>query len=161
MLIRIALAVATLATSLSFAERAAAQSAAGAPVATGKTRAYGKPFAGNFAPITTRDTPFEKNFGSIYAVLDYKGKIGINGTFEGLESPAVAAYLHKGVDGKRGPRVMEMTVSKATRGVVKGDIVLSPANIEDLQKNVYYIEIVTQKAPDGEVRGWLVQGFLK
>ena len=161
MLIRIALAVVALATSVPLVAVGTAQSAAGAPVATGKTRAYGKPFAGNFAAITSRDTPFEKNFGSIYAVLDYKGKIGINGTFEGLSSPAVAAYLHKGVDGQRGPRVMQMTVSKATRGVVKGDIVLSPANIEDIQKNVYYIEIVTEKAPDGEVRGWLAQGFLK
>lgn len=161
MMIRIALAVVALATSVVLVDLAAAQSAAGAPVATGKTRAYGRPFAGNFAPITSRDTPFEKNFGSIYAVLDYKGKIGINGTFEGLSSPAVAAYLHKGVDGQRGPRVMAMTVSKATRGVVKGDIVLSPENIEDLQKNVYYIEIVTENAPDGDVRGWLVQGFLK
>jgi len=158
---RFALAAVALATSVSFADSAAAQSAAGAPVATGKTRAYGRPFAGNFAAIASRDTPFEKNFGGIYAVLDYKGKIGINGTFEGLSSPAVAAHLHKGADGKRGPKVMDMTVSRATRGVVKGDITLDAAAIEDLERGLYYIEIVTESAPDGEVRGWLLKGFLK
>jgi hypothetical protein len=154
--------VVTLAAGLSMCvDRAAAQSAAGAAVAAGKTRPYGRPFAGHFVATMARDEPVERDFGSIYAVLDGKGKIGINGTFEGLASPAVAAYLHKGVDGRRGPRVMAMTVSKDTRGVVKGDITLRQADIDDLQKNIYYVEIATEKAPDGEVRGWLVAGFLK
>lgn len=158
---RLALAAVALATSMLLVNLAAAQSAAGAPIATGKTRAYGRPFAGYFGTVTSRDTPIEKELGSIYAVLDYKGKIGINGTFEGLASPAVSAHLHKGVDGQRGPKVMDMTVSKATRGVVKGDIILNQANIDDLQKGFYYIEIVTEKSPETDVRGWIVQGFLK
>ena len=160
MTIRITIGIFAVAASLSMhMDHVAAQSAAGAPIAEGKTRPYGRPFSGRFAATTARDEPFERDFGSIYAVLDGKGKIGINGTFEGLASPAVAAYLHKGVDGRRGPRVMDMTVSKNTRGVVKGEITLSPADIADLQKNVYYVEIATEKAPDGEVRGWILQGF--
>jgi hypothetical protein len=162
MTIRLTVGIFALAASVSMCvDHAAAQSAAGAPIAEGKTRPYGRPFAGHFVATTARDTPVERDFGSIYAVLDGKGKIGINGTFEGLASPAVAAYLHKGVDGQRGPRVMAMTVSKNTRGVVKGDITLSPAEIADLQKNVYYVEIVTEKTPDGDVRGWIVAGFLQ
>lgn len=139
---------------------AVAQSAAGATVAKGKTRAFGRPFAGYFGVASTRDTKVEKQFGTLYAVLDGKGKIGINGTFEGLASPAVGAYLHKGVDGQRGPRVMEMTVSKRTSGIVKGDITLTPDDIANLQKGLYYVEIATEKSADGEVRGWLLQGFL-
>ena len=157
------LAVAVVALAISFpssAGPAAAQSAAGATVAKGKTRAFGRPFAGYFGVTSARDTPVEKQLGTLYAVLDGKGKIGINGTFEGLASPAVAAYLHKGVDGQRGPRVMEMVVSKRTSGVVKGDITLTPDDIADLQKGLYYVEIATEKAADGEVRGWLLQGFL-
>jgi hypothetical protein len=156
---RLAVAAVALAITVpSGAGPAAAQSAAGATVAQGKTRAYGRPFAGYFGVTSVRDTPVEKQLGTIYAVLDFRGKIGINGTFEGLASPAVAAYLHKGVDGRRGPRVMEMTVSKRTSGIVKGDITLTPDDIADLQKGLYYIEIATEK--DGEVRGWLLQGFL-
>jgi hypothetical protein len=162
MSIRLALAAVALATSLPAGiDLAAAQSAAGAPVAQGKTRPYGRPFAGYFGVTSARDTPVEKQFGTLYAVLDGKGKIGINGTFEGLTSPATAAYLHKGANGQRGPRVMQMTVSKRTSGVVKGDIVLTPDDIADLQKGLYYVEIATEKSADGEVRGWLVQGFLK
>jgi hypothetical protein len=159
---RIAITVVALATGLPLCiPSAAAQSAAGATVAEGKTRPYGRPFAGYFAATTARDAPIEKEFGSLYAVLDGKGKIGINGTFEGLTSSATAAYLHKGVDGQRGPRIMELTVSKAKHGVVKGEISLTPADIADLQKSLYYVEIVTERAADGEVRGWLQQGFLK
>ena len=161
MTIRLVLAVMAFGASLLPCIEAAAQSAAGAPVAEGKTRAYGRPFAGYFKVTASRDASTEGNLGTLYAVLDGKGKIGINGTFEGLKSPATAAYLHKGVDGQRGPRVMEMTVSKGTHGVVKGDITLSTNDIAELQKNLYYVEIVTEKEPDGEVRGWLVQGFLK
>jgi hypothetical protein len=162
MTIRFTLAVVAVAASLAaFVDVAASQSSAGAPIAEGKTRPYGRPFAGHFAVTTGRDLPIEHEFGSLYAVLDGKGKIGINGTFEGLSSAATAANLHRGVDGQRGPKVAVMTVSKATNGVVKGDITLTPAEIADLQKGFYYVEIATERAADGEVRGWLLQGFLK
>ncbi len=103
MTIRLTFGIFALAASMPMCvDHAAAQSAAGAPIAEGKTRPYGRPFSGHFVATTARDEPVERDFGSIYAVLDGKGKIGINGTFEGLTSPAVAAYLHKGVDGRRG-----------------------------------------------------------
>lgn len=162
MTIRLALAAVALATSFPMCiDLVAAQSAAGATVAQGKTRAFGRPFAGHFAVTTARDLPIEREFGSLYAVLDGKGKIGINGTFERLTSAATAANLHRGVDGQRGPRVAALTVSKGANGVVKGDITLTPAEIADLQKGLYYVEILTERAADGEVRGWLLSGFLK
>src|SRR5262245_33200553 len=99
MTVRIAITLVALAIGLPLCiHPAAAQSAAGAVVAEGKTRPYGRPFAGYFGATTARDAPIEKEFGTLYAVLDGKGKIGINGTFEGLTSPATSAYLHKGVD---------------------------------------------------------------
>ena len=139
----------------------AAQSAAGASVAQGQTRAMGKPFSGYFSVTSARDLPGERQFGALYAVLDGKGKIRINATFEGLTSAATTAYLHRGADGQRGPRLVEFTVTKATGGIVKGDITLTPADIADLQKGLYYVEIATEKTPDGEVRGWIAPGMLK
>jgi hypothetical protein len=139
---------------------AAAQSTAGATVAQGNTRAMGKPFSGRLSTTTTRDAPRESQLGMLYAVLDGKGKLAINGTFEKLASPATAAHFHRGTDGQRGPQVGALTVTKATTGVIKGDIMLSDADIAELQKGSYYVEIVTENAAAG-VRGWLLSGMLK
>jgi hypothetical protein len=140
---------------------AAAQSSAGATVAQGQTRAFGKPFSGRLAATTSRDAPQGPQIGMLYAVLDDKGKLAINGTFQQLTSPATAAYFHRGADGQRGPRVATLTVTKAATGVIKGDVMLSPDDIAELQKGTYYVEVATEKAADGEVRGWLLSGMLK
>jgi len=144
-----------------FAAVAAAQSTAGATVAQGNTRAMGRPFSGRLSTTTSRDAPRESQFGMLYAVLDGKGKLAINGTFERLASPATAAHFHRGTDGQRGPQVGALTtVTKATTGVIKGDIVLTEADIAELQKGSFYVEIVTENPADG-VRGWLLSGMLK
>ena len=70
---------------------AGAQSSAGATVAPGQTRAMGKPFSGRLSATPSRDAPHGPQFGMLYAVLDGKGKLAINGTFQRLPSPATAA----------------------------------------------------------------------
>ena len=161
MTIRHVLSALMIATSIPLlAGVAVAQSTAGATVAQGNTRAMGKPFSGRLSTTTTRDAPRESQLGMLYAVLDGKGKLAINGTFEKLASPATAAHFHRGTDGQRGPQVGALTVTKATSGVIKGDIMLSDADIAELQKGSYYVEIVTEDATAG-VRGWLLSGMLK
>ena len=119
----------------------AAQSTAGASVAQGNTRAMGKPFSERLSTTTSRDAPRESQFGTLYAVLDGKGKGAINGAFEKLASPATAAHFHRGTDGQRGPQMSALTtVTKATTGVIKGDIVLTDADIAELQKGSFYVE---------------------
>src|SRR5919204_6429467 len=88
---------------------AAAQSTAGATVAQGNTRAMGRPFSGRLSTTTSRDAPRDSQFGMLYAVLDGKGKLAINGTFEKLGSPATAATFHRGTDGQRGPQAGTLT----------------------------------------------------
>jgi hypothetical protein len=41
------------------------------------------------------------------------------------------------------------TVTKATTGVIKGDIVLTDADIAELQKGSFYVEMATENAADG------------
>lgn len=156
------LAVVVIVGSLSMAgATAAAQSTAGATVAEGKTRPMGKPFSGRLSTTATRDAAPPTGIGMLYAVLDGKGKLAINGTFNQLSSPAKAAHFHRGADGQRGPKVATLTVTGATSGMIKGDVMLIPDDIAELQKSAYYIEIVTEAAADGEVRGWLIPGMLK
>jgi hypothetical protein len=140
---------------------AVAQSSAGATVAKGETRPMGRPFSGRLSATTSRDAPPGTQVGMLYAVLDGKGKLAINGTFQQLASPATAAYFHRGVDGQRGPRVATLMVTKAATGIIKGDVMLTADDIAELQKGAYYVEVATENATDGEVRGWLLSGMLK
>ena len=123
----------------------------------------GRPFSGRLTTAAARDAAPAPTaqFGMLYAVLDGKGKLAINGTFERLTAAASVAQVHRGVDGQRGPSVGDLTVTKGTSGVIRGDIMLTDADIAELQKGLFYVQIDTATAAEGEVRGWLLSGMLK
>ncbi len=85
-------------------------------------------------------------------------KLTIAGTFKGLVSPATVARLHRGlVTGVRGSAFQDLTVSKATNGTVTGSIDLTPEQVQSLKKGQLYIQIYSEKAPDGNLWGWLLR----
>jgi CHRD domain len=162
---RVSTQVAIGAALLLSSEMARAQSAAtppGAP-AQGPTRAMGKPFSGRLAGIS-RDSAAPSSAGGsgmLYAVLDGKGKLAINGTFEGMSSPATVAHLHRAVQGQPETKVADLTVSKGVSGVIKGSVTLTEADIQELQKGACYVQIDSEQTPEGSLRGWLMTGMLK
>jgi hypothetical protein len=96
--------------------------------------------------------------GSVSAVLTGT-KLSISGTFEGLRSPATIAQIHKGpVKGTRGPNIFDLAVTKteATTGTLSGTIDLTPLQVADLEKGRLYIQLHSEKAPDGNLWGWLL-----
>jgi hypothetical protein len=93
--------------------------------------------------------------GSATAVLSGT-KVSVNGIFGGLPSPATIAHLHLSrIAGVRGPAVFDLTVSHATSGTVTGSFDLSADQVEGLRKGKFYIQIHSEKAPDGILWGWL------
>ena len=85
-------------------------------------------------------------------------KLSISGSFEGLRSPAVAAKIHQGpVTGVRGAAVLDLTVAHATSGAVNASVDLTPQQVESLKKGQLYIQIDSEKAPDGNLWGWLLR----
>jgi len=95
--------------------------------------------------------------GSVSAVLA-GAKLSITGTFDGMQSPATLAHVHQGVaTGVRGPAIGDLTVSPATSGDVAGTLVLTPQQIESLKKGKLYIQIHSEKAPEGNLWGWLLR----
>ncbi len=85
-------------------------------------------------------------------------KLTINGTFAGLRSPATAARLHSGLAmGVRGAPVGELTVSKAMSGTITGSLDLTPDQVQSLRKGRLYIQISSEKAPDGNLWGWFLR----
>ena len=94
--------------------------------------------------------------GSVTATLG-GNKLTINGTFEGLKSPATEAYIHVGPMGIRGPAILDLTISRATSGTISGSLDLTPAQIADLKSSRLYIQIHSERAPDGNLWGWLLK----
>jgi hypothetical protein len=93
--------------------------------------------------------------GSVSAVLTGT-KLAITGSFDGLLSAAKAASLHSAVAaGVRGPAIGDLTISKATSGTISGSIELTPQQLTSLRKGGLYVQIQSEKAPDGVLWGWL------
>jgi hypothetical protein len=108
-------------------------------------------------PADARTRPELAGIGSASAVLT-GSKLAIAGSFEGLRSAATTAQLHSAVAaGVRGPAIQDLTVSKATSGSISGSIDLTAPQVESLKKGGFYIQIQSEKAPDGVIWGWLLR----
>ncbi len=95
--------------------------------------------------------------GSLTAVLDGH-KLSITGNFDGLRSPATIAQIHESpVTGVRGPAVLDLTVQKATSGSVSGSVDLTDEQVDMLRHGRLYVQIHSEKAPDGNLWGWLLR----
>jgi len=116
-------------------------------------------FKGRLSPVAM-DATMKANVagtGSVSAVLAGT-KLTITGSFDGMRSPATVAQLHQGIaTGVRGPAILDLTVAKATNGNVTGSFELTPEQIEGLKKGKLYVQIHSEKAPDGNLWGWLLR----
>jgi hypothetical protein len=93
--------------------------------------------------------------GSVSAVLTGTS-LKVSGTFDGLGGLATIAQVRRGPLGIRGPVVFDLTIAKATKGTIEGTIELKPNQVEDLKRGRLYIQIHSDKAPDGNLWGWLL-----
>jgi hypothetical protein len=94
--------------------------------------------------------------GSVAAAL-VGTKLTIIGAFEGLRTPATVAHVHNGPKGVRGPVMFDLTVSKAVSGTISGTVALSRTQVQDLKDGKFYVQIHSEKAPEGNLWGWLLQ----
>ena len=97
--------------------------------------------------------------GSLTATLQGK-QLMIQGTFEGLRSPATTVQIHrvpKGIPGPAIANLADLTVTKTQKGTVSGTVELTPDQIADLRSGRLYVQIQSERAPDGNLWGWLLQ----
>ena len=107
-------------------------------------------------PADAKTRPDLAGIGSATATLA-GSKLTVTGTFEGLKSPATTAQLHDGLaTGVRGPVIFDLTVTKATSGGLSGSFDLSEQQVEHFKKSRFYIQIHSEKAPEGVIWGWLL-----
>ena len=95
--------------------------------------------------------------GSGAATATLKGStLTINGTFTGLKTPATIVSIHRSVKpGMRGAPIGELKATPETSGTITGSIELTKEQIDDLAAGRLYIQLHSQKAPDGNLWGWL------
>lgn len=111
-------------------------------------------------PLTVAMQETVAGVGSATAVLA-GDRLTIEGKFEGLRSPATVARLHIAPRGLRGPSIADVTVPSATSGAFKGVVTLNDRQREALEKNSLYLQLHSEKAPDGNLWGWLLPQEVK
>ena len=119
-----------------------------------------KPYRARLSPVPI-DVSMQATIagsGSVSAVLTGT-KLAVTGAFDGLKSPATIAQIHTGpTRGVRGPNVLDLAVAKtdAASGTISGSFDLSAIQIADLEKGRLYVQLHSEKAPDGNLLGWLL-----
>jgi hypothetical protein len=93
--------------------------------------------------------------GSATATLN-GARLSVRGNFEGLQSPATIAQIRLGPKGIRGPVMFDLTVTKATSGTIAGTFTLRPEQVEAVRLGRFYVQIHSEKAPEGNLWGWLL-----
>ncbi len=107
-------------------------------------------------PVDATMLPTVTGRGSVKAVLA-GNKLTISGSFEGLRSAAIRASIHAGPqEGIRGPAVHDLNVTKEKAGSVSGSVDLTASEVEDLKNGRLYVQIDSERAPDGNLWGWVL-----
>jgi CHRD domain-containing protein len=129
-------------------------------IAAAQNTSASETFKARLSPVPIDATMMSTiaGWGSLTATLSGK-QLTITGTFEGLRSPATTAQLHRGIKGVRGPAILDLNlmISKALQGTLSGSVELTPDQITDLRAGRLYVQIQSERAPDGNLWGWLLR----
>ena len=94
--------------------------------------------------------------GAVTATLK-SSTLTIAGTFSGLRTAATVARVHRSPrTAMRGVPIGDLTATAGTSGTISGTIELTREQIEDLAAGRLYVQLHSEKAPDGNLWGWLL-----
>jgi hypothetical protein len=81
----------------------------------------------------------------------------VEGTYRGLVTPATTVQIYESArQGMRGTLVGEFASGGGTAGTFKGTVTLSADRAAAFAKGLLYVQIQSEKAPDGNLRGWFI-----
>jgi hypothetical protein len=108
------------------------------------------------SPMTDGQHSANPGEGRARATLD-GNKLTVSADFHGLSSNATAAQLNDGLGiAMWGPKAFDLTVTQGTSGTVSGTVTLNAKQVSALKAGHFYVQINSQKAPDGNLTGWLL-----
>lgn len=94
--------------------------------------------------------------GAVTATLDGT-TLTLAGGYNGLKTAATVARLHRGPrTAMRGPAIAELKITPGTSGTISGTLELTKDQLDDLAAGRLYIQLHSEKAPDGNLWGWLL-----
>lgn len=80
----------------------------------------------------------------------------VEGSYRGLVTPATTVKIFESPRmGMRGTLVSEFASGGGRSGTFKGTVVLSPGHVAAFGKGLLYVQLQSEKAPDGNLWGWL------
>lgn len=94
--------------------------------------------------------------GAVTATLD-GNRLTVSGNADGLRSPATVAEIRRGPPGIPGPAILNLAVTKSTTPAISGTVELTPSMMQDLKDGQLYVQVNSERAPDGNLRGWLMR----
>lgn len=81
----------------------------------------------------------------------------VEGSYRGLKSAATSVRVYESrKPGLRGPLVGEFASSGGTTGTFTGTLALSREQAAAFAKGLLYVQVQSEKAPDGNLWGWLM-----
>ncbi len=84
-------------------------------------------------------------------------KLAVSGSFEGLAGNATIAKVYKSAKpGMRGEAILDLVVTGGASGSIAGQFELAAAQTQELASSRYYVQLSSEKAPDGNLWGWLM-----
>jgi len=108
------------------------------------------------SPMTDGGHSANPGEGRAKATLD-GNKLTVSADFRGLSSNATAAQLYDGAGvAMWGPKAFDLTVTTAMSGTVSGTVTLTSKQAAAVRAGHFYLQINSQKAPDGNLTGWLL-----
>jgi hypothetical protein len=123
----------------------------------GSVSAEGDTFKARLSPVPVENAAVAgiTGSGSATAVLSDRS-LTVRGMFSGMQTPATIAQIHLGPRGIRGPAMFDLAISKGTSGTISGTFKLTPEQVEAVKGGRFYVQIHSEKAPDGNLWGWLL-----
>jgi hypothetical protein len=119
--------------------------------------AGGAVFRARLTPVPVETATASSITGSGLVMATLSGtRLSVSGTFAGMKSAATLAQVHLGAKGIRGPVEFDLMIEKAAGGELSGNLTLTKVQLDSLKKGWYYIQIHAEKAPEGNLWGWLL-----
>lgn len=94
--------------------------------------------------------------GSVTATLAGT-TLTVTGTYTGLKTASTVARVHRSPrTAMRGTPIGDLKVTPGTSGTITGTLELTKEQIEDLANGRLYVQLHSEKAPDGNLWGFLL-----
>ncbi len=94
--------------------------------------------------------------GAVTATLN-GNTLTLTGNYAGLKTASTVARLHRSPrTAMRGPAIGDLKITLGTTGTISGTLELTQDQVDDLANGRLYVQLHSEKAPDGNLWGWLL-----